>query len=221
MKCGIVSCVYKTQEFYNTTTAGNWQEKNEQRAQLECPAQEDPGLVRWSQASWSRGTCRGLYSLRWVLGTFQSSIEVAFCLKLFTQGYQLHSEIVIPCGTVYWWLTNSHSALLSNCTFDLHSLLWMTWSAHLSLLCTLCVTVLPYSTCAWEHFGCHGTDGTLHSLLCSSDNLDFGASRGLSRYSWNCRFQWQWQTFLMKAHPFLLRHSVFEKIEQPWCILLS
>lgn len=88
-----------------------------------------------------------------------------------------------------------------------------TWFAHLSLPCTPCVTLLPCSTCGWEHFGCHGTDGTLHSLLCSSDNLYFRASRGLVRWAWNCRFQWV-AVFLMKTLLFLLRHCVFKKTEQ-------
>lgn len=103
--------------------------------------------------------------------------------------------------TDYWQIL-SHSALLSNCTFDFHCLLWMTrtWSAHLSL---------PYSTCGWEHFGSHGIDGTLHPFMCSSDNLYFGASRSLKLY-----IPMRVAVFLMKAHLFLLRHNVFKKIEQ-------
>lgn len=103
----------------------------------------------------------------------------------------------IPGAIVLWLLTNYLSLKsdcsyctfsVSNCAFNLHSMLWMarTWSACLSLPCHHfmwplfnCSLALP--TCRWDHYKSNGTGGILHLLLHFIDHLYFGANKYLPR----------------------------------------
>lgn len=67
-----------------------------------CTAEPQGSEVE--SGSWNGSTSRWLDSLRWVLGTFQSNIVDAFCLKLFIS--IAFRNCVIPYAILNWMLTN-------------------------------------------------------------------------------------------------------------------